>query len=216
MPIELSPLRRLLQLLSEHPMAAVPALGAGIGGATGAIFSDEGASGRGALQGALQGALLGTGGALTGRALHSVMPTPEHAMLAGSTAGGLLGGLFGQRRLSPWGMRRLELDRAEADKREAARAFADELAKTKEAAMAEQTPIQQIRDSLTKQAAAHDNTPERLAAFDFGVDVYCQKTGLSKAELAKKAGVAEDKLSEGLVAWLNQQTEEALQASKNV
>ncbi len=209
MPLELSPLRRLLQLLSEHPTVAVPALGAGIGGTTGAIFSDEGAAGRGAIQGALMGAGLGAGGALTGRAIQAMMPTPEHALLLGTAGGGLLGGLMGQRRLSPWGLRRLELDRQEADRREAAKAIADQL-NAKEASMSDKTtPIQQIRDGLNKQASLQTEEDERVAAFDFGVDVYCRNAGISKAELAKQAGVPEDKLTEGLIEWLSSQTEAA-------
>lgn len=210
MALELSPLRRLLQLLAEHPTYTVPALGAGIGGATGAIFSDEGAAGRGALQGALMGAGLGAGGALTARGIQAMMPSPEHALLVGTAGGGLLGGMMGQRRLSPWGMRRLELDRAEAERREEAKALAGELAKTKEASMSDtQTPIQTIRDGLNKQASAQAEETERVAAFDFGVDVFCKKAGISKAELAKQAGVAEDQLTEGLIEWLSSQVQPA-------
>ena len=82
--------------------------------------------------------------------------------------------------------------------------------------MSEATPIQQIRDSLIKQAAAQDDVVERVAAFDFGIDVYCQTKGLDKAAMAGKVGLQADQLAEGLIACLNQGVEEVPQASKNV
>ena len=98
----------LKSVLLQYPKLSATLLGALIGGTGGAIASESGAEGRGALQGAFLGGGLGLAGGMAGKGIASMAPKPEDALLMGSAAGGVAGGLMGKRKLEPWMTHRQE------------------------------------------------------------------------------------------------------------
>lgn len=165
--------------MQRQPLAAATVLGAGIGAPAGALFSDVGEEGRGALQGALLGGAIGGIGGGVSHAMVSRLPSPEKALAVSALGGGIVGGAVGRRHLSPWMMEHLKSLQGE-----------------KEAFVTEQE----------KQAAAKDAT-EKMEAFDFGVRTLCddQKIPLEKvAAVASKhfnVPIAPDKTAEAVLSW---------------
>jgi hypothetical protein len=199
----------ILEFLKKHPFLTVPAMGAGVGGVTGGVFSEEGAEGRGAAQGALLGAGLGGLGAAAGRVLHSVVPSPEHSLLAGGLAGGAIGGLFGQRRLGPLSVKRMERQEEERRTKRDSKSQEDNKDKRDKEASMSATP-QVAREALKKEGEDNEVLEARVKAFDFGIDTFCAREGIDKAEFAKAAGLkTSEELAPATIAWLTQQLQEA-------
>lgn len=173
---------KILAFMQRQPLAAATVLGAGIGAPAGALFSDVGEEGRGAVQGALLGGAIGGIGGGASHAMVSRLPSPEKALAVSALGGGIVGGAVGRRHLSPWMMEHLKSLQGE-----------------KEAFVTEQE----------KQAAAQD-TAEKMDAFDFGVRTFAeeQKIPLEKvaAAASKHFGVpiAADKVSEAALTWVSQ------------
>jgi hypothetical protein len=206
---------KVLEFIRKYPYIAAPALGAGVGGTAGGIFSEEGAEGRGALQGALLGAGMGGLGAAATSALHSVTPTAEHALMLGALGGGAFGGLAGQRRLGPWGVKQREMQEEEKRRKaEDAERRIDEEAQAKEqdkeaAAMDKVTP-ENARAAVKAEGLDKEALDARVKAFDFGVDLLCEAEGIDKKAFAEAYGLqSADELTPAMIACLNAQLVEA-------
>jgi hypothetical protein len=230
MALDVAKIKKLL----EH-VAALPVIGAGVGGLTGGIFSDEGATLRGALQGALLGGGAGVGGTLIRRF------DPTQAALAATLLGSGVGGLIGQRRVSPWTVEKMklkEMDKMERrrklrdeDEAEEAKLVAEEAGipagataaeemmkkqqSAKESDMSIAEKAKEVRAALgtEKKAAApeamsDDEFQEHANAFEFGIDEFCKKSGIEKKALAQAAQVPEEHFTLATLGWLANQTEE--------
>jgi hypothetical protein len=188
--------------------AVLPTVGAGVGGLTGGVFSDEGAT----LRGILQGALLGAGAGMGGEAIRRMRFQPETVGLGVTMAGAGAGGLMGQRRVSPWAVEKMKLE--ELEKRREQRKLREVLGISEEKEGAFMATPDEARTALKKEAEQTKMSEvefnDRLKAFDFGMDVFF---GSEHAKMDKKAtaeghGVEETDLAPAAVVWLQKQTEE--------
>lgn len=177
---------KVLQFMQRQPLASSALLGAGIGAPAGALFSDVGEEGRGALQGGLLGATLGGIGGGASHSLVSALPTPEKALTISALGGGVLGGAMGRRHLSPWMMEHLK-----------------SLQGQKEASVTEQE----------KQAAAK-TTAEKMEAFEVGMRDSVADAGLTMEKVAAVASspergfgvpISAEKLPEATLTWATSQ-----------
>jgi len=201
----------LLKLVKKYPYLFVPALGTATGAGTGAIFSDPGEEGRGALQGAILGGAAGTGAGLGARAVQKMLPTAEHAALIGAASGGTVGGVMGQRRLTPATLELLKMRGDEKDKAELKRITRALAAGEKEAAAMAKTEEE-------KQAEDKAVLRDRLKAFDYGMDLFFQeegpKIGLDKSAAARAVGVEENEFAPAAAAWMRDFMEAAQKAQE--
>jgi hypothetical protein len=164
------------------------------------------------MQGALLGAGLGAAGGPTAKLLRQLMPSPERALAIGGAAGGGLGGLLGQRNLSPWVMEHLKtLAEAEAEevaakksKRRSQLGLEPKITDGKEASdMSVKTNAKQ---AITKEAEMEKEGAARTLSFEFGMDVFLCEKGISKAAFSKAAGVDNPKeLAERTIEWMADQ-----------
>jgi hypothetical protein len=196
--------------------ATLPLIGAGAGGLTGGIFSDEGASLRGALQGALLGAGAGVGGTLIKQF------DPSQAALAATLLGGGVGGLIGQRRVSPWSVEKMklnELEKMEKRKKleeedEAARTAAEEAgippesvvgtgvdqgmkkeqSAKKESDMSIAEKANEVREALGLNKRATAPAPEAMSDADFQEHANAFEFGIDS--FCKDAGIEKKALAQ--------------------
>jgi hypothetical protein len=206
--------------------ATLPLIGAGAGGVTGGIFSDEGATLRGALQGALLGAGAGLGGSIIQRF------DPSQAALAATLLGGGVGGLIGQRRVSPWSVEKMKLkelekiekrrklhaaDEAEKEERVVGEAGMEKEQSAKESDMSIAEKAEEVRKALGSEKKTAAAEPEAMSdadfqehanAFEFGIDTFCKEAGIEKKALAQAAQVPEEHFTLAALAWLANQTED--------
>jgi len=175
--------KQLAAIIEEYPHLAVPLLGAVAGGTTGGVFSEEGASAKGALRGAILGAVTGGVAGLGAYGARSLAErfAPGSAARAGSILGGAAGGLFGQSKASPWTLELMKIEQEEKKRK---------IRKREEEAMGAEK-----RGEHVKEAA------DRLAAFDFGIDAWCDKNHVDKGAFAKEAGVTEKEFPAALKSW---------------
>ena len=76
-------------------------------------------------------------------------------------------------------------------------------------------PATDARENLTKQAEMEKESAERLAAFDFGMDVYCAENGIEKAALAKAYDVEDvTELAPRATLWLNSEAKKTQETEK--
>ena len=194
---------------TQHPHLAAPLLGAGVGGLTGSVFSEEGAGGEGALRGSLLGAGLGAGAGLGLGALSKVTPGYDTALLGGTLAGGGLGGIFGSTKPSPLKVERMKLDEEERRahrKAKSEKAEQEKQSSTKgDAAMVENNVAVQTKEAEAVNA-------ERLTAFEFGIEAFCKEAQITSDQLAQAAGVSRVDLVPATVNWLTTQLEAEKQA----
>lgn len=177
---------KLVQLIGEYPQLAAPLLGAGTGALTGAAFSEQGAIGTGALRGGLLGGLIGGGAGLGAYGAQKAFPTAGGMTAAGSGLGGAVGGLLGQSKASPWAIELMKLQHEERHRKREER-------EKGEKKMEKNEP--EVKEAQVKEAA------ERLTAFEFGMDVWCQKNGIEKTALAEAAGVNPDEFTVAAKLW---------------
>ena len=197
----------LKNLFTKYPHIAAPLLGAGAGGLTGAVFSEEGAGQEGATRGALLGAGLGAGAGLGLGALRNAMPGYQTALLGGTLAGGGLGGIFGSTHPSAIKVERMKRDEDERRTRRRERLEKAEQEKQSslkgDAAMAEQAAGP--AGTQTKEAEVEAMTAERMVAFEFGMEAFCKEAQITSDQLAQAAGVSRAYLVPATVNWLTAQ-----------
>lgn len=181
---------KIVQLIGDYPQLAAPLLGAGTGALTGAAFSEQGAIGTGALRGGLLGGLIGGGAGLGAYGAQKAFPTAGGMTAAGAGLGGAVGGLLGQSKASPWAIELMKMQHEEKRRKREEKEKGEEPMEKKEP---EVEP--QVKEAQVKEAA------ERLTAFEFGMDVWCQKNGIEKAEFAKAAGVNPDEFTVAAKLW---------------
>lgn len=210
---------KLLKFLQNapttNPKLTGSALGALAGGAAGGLFSEEGATARGALQGALLGSGTGLGvGALK-----------ELPLIAGSLGAAVPAGWAARRKLSPWRAEELRDEREEA-KRQRLREEEKQKVKPLEgpgeleaqashgfrhkenALMSAQNNLKFLKQAVHKKNDELEKAAEQLMAFDVGIDIFCENNGITKAALAKACGVGEQDLAVQMVATLQAQAEQ--------
>jgi len=178
---------KIVSLVGEYPHLAAPLLGAGTGALTGSAFSEEGASGKGAIRGALLGSLIGGGAGLGAYGVHKAFPTAGGMTAAGAGLGGAFGGMLGQSKVDPW---TLELLKEKQERRKKKREEEDHVDKNKVVGQEAQ-----VKEAQVKEAA------ERILAFDFGIEAWCTTNQVDKSELAKQAGVAEEDFVIAAKCW---------------
>ena len=165
----------LLQFMRRQPLAASTLLGGAIGAPTGAIFSDVGEEGRGALQGAITGAVAGGGMGALGHNLIRRLPSPEQTLMMGAIGGGVIGGAAGRRHISPWVLEHLH-----------------SLQGDKEASVTE----------IEKQAA-EKTAEEKMKSFSFGFLERVRLSGVPLEKVAEVAGCPVEKLEEATITCLD-------------
>lgn len=192
-------------LISTHPEIAASLIGGLSGGVVGAMHSDEGEKAKGAIGGALLGAGGGALAGTVGKNIQSLMaaltPTPEKALIAGGVAGGGLAGYYGKSHLPSWVKNRLDTQ-GDLSGQIAANEDREELGLNKGANML--TP-----EELTKQAELEKTAAKKVAAFDFGMDLYCSENNFDKEALARAHGIEDvAELAPRTIVWLNSQLEQ--------
>lgn len=165
---------KLLQFMQRQPLATSALLGGAIGAPAGAIFSDVGEEGRGALQGGILGATIGGGLGAAGHSVVKQLPSPEKALMMGALGGGVIGGAAGRRHISPWVLEHLH-----------------SLQGDKEASVTE----------IEKQAA-ETKAAEELKAFDHDFEARIKAHGFTMEKVAELAGVKPNELTEATITWL--------------
>lgn len=216
--------RKLIQFLKNaptaHPKWTGSAIGAVAGGASGGLFSEEGATARGVLQ----GALLGSGAGLGVGALR------ELPLLAGSLAASVPVGWAARRKLSPLRAEELREQREEEKRRmlqeeqtrkedqedleyanptelEARAAYRP---RNKENTfMSAQTNIKFLKQALKQDTAELEKSAQQLMAFDVGMDIFCENNGITKAALARAYGLSAQELAVNTLTALQAQVEQA-------
>jgi len=209
--------QQVAELIAKYPALSSALIGTAVGAPTGAAFSAEGAESRGALQGALLGAGLGAAGGPTAHLLRQLLPSPEKALAVGGVAGGGLGGILGQRNLSPWVMEHLKtLAEADAEevaakklKRRSQLGVEPKITDGKEASdMSVKTKANQV---ITKEAEMEKEGELRTLSFEFGMNVFLREKGIDKTAFSKAAGLDNPReLAERTIEWMADQ----LQASE--
>jgi uncharacterized membrane protein YhiD involved in acid resistance len=193
--------------------ATLPLVGAGIGGLTGGVFSDEGAG----LRGMLQGAMLGGGAGLGGNLLAAIKPAD--AALMATLMGGGVAGLVGQRRVSPFAVEKMKIREMEKLDKQRKLREAEEQGLEKQQSLKED--VMNIQDLVKSARTALKNKQEKKAsktmteaefteharAFEHGMDVFMKQAGLSKKAVAQAAKVPVDKLALATMAWVTNETE---------
>ena len=194
----------LIAMAKENPALLGALLGAPVGAGTGALISDEGERGKGAIGGtALGGGLGALGGSIGSKGVQVaeaargiLQPTPLKATILGGSMAGLMGGHYAKSELAPWIKARL-----------AEEAVAKANSNPKEAA----APME---PNQTEEMA-------KLAAFEFGMDAWLKEQGIEKpafAQAVKQAGLLDvenpEQLAEKSRTWLQKvaQSVEAEQA----
>lgn len=179
---------KLINLIGEYPHLASPILGAGTGAITGGTFSEEGATGKGMVRGALLGGLIGGGAGLGAYGAHKAFPTAGSMTAAGAGMGGGVGGLLGQSKVSPWAMEMMKEEIAEKRRKKE---------KKEEEEMGKKEEKPQVKEAEVKEAA------ERLLAFEFGMDRWCETKKVDKGHFAKAAGVEPHEFTIAARLWFN-------------
>ncbi len=202
------------QFAQKHPTALASLAGAGVGGLTGALTSEEGEEHKGAIGGAALGA---GGGALAGsiglnarKLMEALTPSPEKALLTGGIAGGAYAGYHGRAGLPAWVKKRL-MTQSDLAGESARDEDMNQLGLDKGAShMSDiKNDASSARENLTKQAELEKMAAEKIAAFDCGMDIYCDEKGINKEALAKAHGINDvTELAPRTIAWLNSQTSE--------
>lgn len=200
----------LQRLALSNPMLLAALAGGATGAGVGAMSSDEGEE----LRGALGGGLLGTGAGLVAggasnkirKVIEALTPTPQKAVITGGILGGGLGGYYGRSMLPEWVKKRL-MTESELRGQAASDAARDDIT-GKEAQ--DMTTAEQATETLNKQAELEKTAAEQVAAFDYGVDVFCHDKGISKEALAAAYGVQDVReLSPRMIACINEMELEA-------
>ncbi len=165
---------KLLQFMQRQPLATSALLGGAIGAPAGAIFSDVGEEGRGALQGGILGATIGGGLGAAGHSVVKQLPSPEKALMMGALGGGVIGGAAGRRHISPWVLEHLH-----------------SLQSDKEASVTE-----------IEKKAAETKAVEELKGFEYKFQERIAQYGLTLEKVAEVAGVKAEDLTEATITWL--------------
>lgn len=184
---------KIVKLIGDYPHLAAPLLGAGTGALTGGAFSEEGVGEKGAIRGALLGGLIGGGAGLGAYGVHKAFPTAGGMTAAGAGMGGALGGMIGQSKVDPW---TLELLKEKQEIRRKKREEGGKVEKNRGVIRAGEPKEAQVKEAQIKEAA------ERILAFDYGIDVWCQKNNVDKGEFAKQAGVSEEDFPIAAKCWI--------------
>ena len=187
----------LKDLIMKYPVLSSALMGASTGAPLGAALSEEGVTGRGAVQGALLGAGAGALGGPVLHKFHSIMPGPEKTLALGALTSGALGGAVGQRHLSPWVMEHLKA-LAEAEAEDVVDRKRRRRGEPKEASVMD----------LKKEAEMEKEAVIRTSAFDFGMEAYLTDLGMEKEAFAKACGVEPESLAERTIECLSSQLEE--------
>jgi len=190
---------KLTDFALKYPTLTAALTGAAAGAPVGAAFSEEGVEGRGAVQGALLGGSLGAVGGPAAKLLRSLVPSPQKALIVGGIGAGTLGGLLGQRKLSPWVMEHLKaLADEEAKETMSRRVAKSEKPEDKEAS------VKMSQATLEKQAEIEKEATDRTLAFEFGMDTFMKNAGVRKNDFAKAAGVENPaELTDRTIAWVS-------------
>jgi len=205
---------RLTELARKKPWLVGALAGGAIGAPIGLVRSEEGEELRGALTGGLAGAGVGALGGMGARKLQDVIDA-----IAGSRGGqiatagglgGLVGGGIGAAKMAPWIKKRLmrqaggEPEMMEEENKEAQMANEPEmktLAQIKAEKQGAQQPAQQPEQE--KQAELEKVAADRISAFDFGIDLFCNENGLNKQAFAETLGFEKEaEMAQGIVECL--------------
>lgn len=196
----------------DHPKITGSALGALAGGTAGGLFSEEGAT----MRGALQGALLGSGAGLGVSALRDL------PIVASAVGASIPVGLLGRRKLSPLRAEELREQREERKAQRRKKESMDNPAKVvgerelqaaynykhkENALMSAKANLEFLKQAINNSAAELEKIAEQLMAFDVGMDIFCQNNGIIKAALARPFGLTEKELAVTTAVSLMNQAE---------
>ena len=215
----------LIAMAKENPALLGALLGAPVGAGTGALISDEGERGKGAIGGtALGGALGAVGGSIGSKgvqmaeAAHGILrPTPLKAAIVGSSMAGLMGGRYAKSELAPWIKARLAEESTEkANQKEAAMASAPVPAAFAHEAKESPKKEKKEQHEAGETPAVEKIEEAKLAAFEFGMEAWLKEQGVEKpafAQAIKQAGLLDvegpEQLAEKSRTWLQKVAERA-------
>ena len=234
----------LVELARDNPALLGALLGAPVGAGTGALSSEEGAEGRGALGGGALGAGLGAiGGTVGSKGIQSaeavrniLQPSPLKAAILGATALGVAGGRYGKSELPDWVKQRLAEAKVEKEAESpmenktmkspaaiiAAHHREQEMKENREAG---ETPAVEKKEEAALTEVEKKTAMARIAAFDYGMDVWLAEHGIEKVAFAgavKEAGLLPlnspsvepvENLAIDAMIWLGELTKEAVSAT---
>jgi len=212
--------KKLIEFLrkapTNQPKLTGSALGALAGGTAGGLFSEEGATTRGALQ----GALLGSGAGLGVSALRDL------PIVASAVGASIPVGLLGRRKLSPLRAEELREQREERKAQRRKKGLMDNPPKVvgelelqaaynskhkENALMSAKANLEFLKQATNKSAVELEKTAEQILSFDVGMDIFCQNSGISKAALARPFGLTEQELAVATITALMNRAEHVSQ-----
>lgn len=211
---------QIAEFAAKHPTLLAALAGGATGAGVGAATSDEGEELRGAVGGGALGAGFGAlGGTVADKvrsAIVAMTPSQQKALIAGGVTAGGIAGYHGRAALPAWVKRRL-MTQSDVSGRLAAGEDETSMGLNEKGAQDmsdanKNTSATDARDNLTKQAEMEKESAERLAAFDFGMDLFCAEGGLEKAALAKAYGIEDvTELAPRATLWLNNEAAQEAQ-----
>ena len=209
----------LTDLAKNHPAIFGALVGVPIGTGVGTLASEEGNRTHGAIGGGAVGAGVGAIGGMSGRKAQELYemlnPTAVKAVTGGAILGGVMGGRWGKSQVAPWVKERMK----EMDSEKEGAAMESAMHEKHESAAQEKSehlskkgkpPMEKKdKDCPGAKCASEEQMKEaatRVAAFDFGMDVWCKEHNVDKEAFAGAVKTA------GLLPNVNSADDMALEA----